>query len=107
MVAPMGQIEDNNPAIRFKVFRKTTKNLPKIHVVQDIRKNDRIRTLRFFVCFRVYLKECADPKYGFSETQRTKLSNPLCIKSDSQLLQRSTLVSGDIDAKSLPSRFCF
>ena len=107
MVAPMGQIKDNNPTIWFEIVRETTKNLPKIHVVQDIRKNDRIRTLRFLVDFRVYLKECADPKYSFSETQRPKLSHLLRVKPDSQIVQRSNVISGYIDTDSLPCRFCF
>src|ERR1700740_3381634 len=102
----MGQIEDNNSAIRFEIFRKSIQNLAKIHVVQGIRKNDRIRTFCFFFYFRIYLKECADPKYGFSETQRPKLSHLLCVKPDSQLVQRYTVISGYIDANSLPSRFC-
>src|SRR6266403_1446411 len=103
----MGQIEDNNPAIRFEIFRKTTENLSKIHVVQCIRNNDRIRTLCFFIRFRVYLKECTDPDYSFSETQRPKLPHLLCVKPDSQLVKRSIVISGYIDANSLSSRLCF
>jgi hypothetical protein len=52
-----------------------------------------IRSLHFFVCLRVYVKECADPKYSFSETKRPKLSHLLCLKPDSQLVQRSTVIS--------------
>ena len=98
----MGQIEDNNPDIRFEIFRKPIQNLSKIHVVQRIRKNDRIRTFCFCLCFRVCLKECADPKYSFSETQRPKLSHLLRVKPDSQIVQRSNVISGYIDTDSLP-----
>jgi pimeloyl-ACP methyl ester carboxylesterase len=77
------------PDLRY--FDKSIQNFSKIHVVQRIRKNDRIRTFCFCLCFRVYLQECADPTYSFSETQRPKLSHLLCVKPDSQLVQRSTV----------------
>jgi hypothetical protein len=41
-VSSIGQIEDNNPPIRFEIFRKSTQNLSKIHVIQRVRNNDRI-----------------------------------------------------------------
>jgi hypothetical protein len=56
---------------------------------------------------RVYLKECADPKHSFSETQRPKLSHLLRVKRDSQIVQRSNVISGYIDTDTLPCRFCF
>src|SRR5258705_12574690 len=103
----MGKIEDNNPAIRFEIFRKPIQNLSKIHVVQRIRKNDRICAFCFCLCFRVYLKESADPKYSFSETQRCTLSDLLRVEPDSQIVQRSNVISGYIDVDSLPCRLCF
>jgi hypothetical protein len=63
--------------------------------------------IQFCLCFRIYLKECAGPRYSFSETQRPKLSHLLRVKPDSQIVQRSNVISNYIDTDSLPCRFCF
>ena len=103
----MRQIEHDYSVTRFEVLPKPIHNLSKIHVVQHIRKNDRIRAFCFCLCFGVYLKECADPKKSFSETRRPKLSHLLGVKPYSQLVQRSNVIGGYIDTDPLPSWFCF